>query len=63
MSDAASRYMKQAAAQLAALDGTLSRASAGAGDFTVEAEAIQASVREAARQANTLAQRMKDDSD
>lgn len=61
MSDLAGRYMKQAAAQLEQLDGTLARATAGAGGFHDEAIAIQESVRAAARLASDLARRMRSD--
>ncbi len=61
MSDMAGRYMKQAAAQLEQLDGTLKRACSGAGDFEAEAVAIQESVRTAAQQAAELAKRMRSD--
>ena len=61
MSDMAGRYMKQAAAQLEQLDGTLKRACSGAGDFEAEATAIQEAVRNAAQQAAGLAKRMRSD--
>jgi hypothetical protein len=62
MTDAAGRYMKQAAAQLQALDGTLDRAREGAEEFQAEATEIQEAVRDAARRANDLASLMRPDS-
>ena len=59
MSAAASTYMKQAAAQLQALDATLDRARDGAEEFQDEAAALQASIQEAAMRAGDLARRMK----
>ena len=61
MSEAASRYMKQAAAQLRALDATLDRARGGGDEFEAEAAELQQSVREVARRADDLARRMKAD--
>ena len=60
MSSTGSMWMRQAAAQLKDLDGPLVRASAGAGEFKVEAEALQASVHAAAAAAADLARRMQD---
>ena len=51
--------MKQAAAQLQALDGTLDCARDGAEEFQDEAAALQASVRQAAVLAIDLARRMR----
>jgi len=62
MSATASRYMKQAAAQLQALDSTLDRARDGAEELQHEAEELQASVQQAALRAIDLARRMKDGS-
>ena len=59
MSAAASRYMKQAAHRLQALDDTLARARDGAEELEDEAAALQASVQEAAMRAGDLARRMK----
>jgi hypothetical protein len=53
--------MKQAAAQLQALDGTLSRACDGSESFQAEAVAIRDLVRRAATDAADLAKRMRVD--